>query len=104
MIKDFTCKLRTVKPIVEWVEEEDNSSCHPCLIAPLASFYMGILKNSGELKLATRLKEIYEESGDILTISQELDKIKSEVGEAIRQELRDLDCYAQSFKSQDDAE
>ncbi len=103
-MKDFQCNLKTVKPIAEWVEENDKESCHPCLINPLTSFYMGILEKSGETELAARLKKTYEESGDILTISKELDKIKSEVGEVLRQELRDLDCYAQSFKPQDDAE
>jgi len=94
---DFVCKI-SIKPIEEWVgEKPTDGSCPPCMIAPLASYYLGTLQKAGETTLASELEATYE-SGDILTISRKLDNIKGDVGEALKQELRNLDCFAQSFK------
>ena len=97
-MKDFTCQLKVTKKVTDWVREnKDDENCPPCLIAPLASYYMGVLEKAGEQKLADKLKKTYED-GSLLTTCQELDRIKSEVGEALGKELIDLDCFAQSYK------
>ena len=94
-MKDFTCDIKEVKPIETWIE--DKEGCPPCLIGALSGYYLGTLEEAGETILASELKEVFEE-GDLLTISKKLDTIKTNVGEAVRNQLRDLDCFAQTFK------
>ena len=94
---EFVCKLKNVRPVAEWVDDKEAKGCNPCLIAPLAGFYLGVLQQNGEEKLASELKTTFEQ-GDILTISKKLDTIKTNVGEAINKQLRNLDCFAQTFK------
>jgi len=99
-IKDFKCPLSEVESIEKWVAKgETKEDCPPCLIAPLSSYYLGALAEAGEDKLATELEQAFEQ-GDILTIAKKLDNIKSEVGEALRAELREMDCFAQVFKQE----
>lgn len=100
--EDFVCTI-VPKPIGEWVSEEkkDEADCPPCLMAPLSSYYLGALEAGGESRLAGELKSLFDE-GNVLTIAQKLDTIKSDVGEALRKQLINLDCFAQTFK-QDDA-
>ena len=102
-MEGFTCKLKNILPVEEWAKVDDEENCPPCLISPLASYYMGALKASGESDKANQLQKVYED-GDLLTICKELDKIKGQVGEALRAELKDLDCFAQSFKLHEDAD
>ena len=99
MIEGFECAIK-VKLIVDWVQEEDEKVCRPCLIKPLANYYLGTLQESTEPKageLAKNLEKAWE-SADLLTIAQELDKIKSEVGDDLRKELVALDCFTQSYE------
>ena len=93
---DFVCDIE-IRPISDWVQDKKAVGCPPCLISPLSSYYLGTLEEAGETKLATELKQIFEE-GNVLTISKKLDSIKTDVGEALRKQLRDLDCFAQTFK------
>ena len=94
---DFVCDIK-VRSVVEWVTDQTISeNCPPCLIAPLSSYYLGALEKAGEKKLASELLEVFE-AGDLLTISKKLDTIKADVGEALSTKLRDLDCFAQTFK------
>jgi hypothetical protein len=95
-IKGFTCKCE-VKPMAEWVKEEDPEQCHICLIQPTASAYMGTLEDAGAKDQVKNLEESWQ-SNDPLTIAEQLDKIKEEVGESLKKELFTLDCFAQSFK------
>lgn len=94
---DSECEIE-LKPLAEWLGNKEG--CPPCLIAPLASYYLGALNAAGETNLAEELKKTFEE-GDALTICQKLDNIKSDVGEALLKQLRNLDCYAQTFKLDD---
>lgn len=101
-MEGFRCELNEVKPILTWMQEykEGEEPCRPCMIAPLASFYVGVLDQAGEKEKSDKLKAVFEE-GDGLTICRELDKIKSEVGEAVREELVELDCFTQTYEPQD---
>jgi hypothetical protein len=100
MEDDFKCNIN-VRPISEWVKDNNSPGCPSCLIAPLSSFYLGVLEEEGENNLANELKETFEK-GDILTICEKLDSIKLDVGEVLSNKLRNLDCFAQTFK-QDEA-
>jgi len=97
-MEEFKCNIK-VKPVAEWVDGEpsDETDCPPCLIAPLSSYYLAALEDAGETKLATELKELFEK-GEVLTIAEKLDSIKTDVGDALSKQLRNLDCFAQSFK------
>jgi len=96
-MKGFTCKLKNVKSIEDWVKGETKEHCNSCLIGPLASTYLGVLEKAGNKSLAARLKKIFND-GDVLTICKELDIIKNEVGDSLRIELLDIDCFSQSEK------
>jgi len=95
---DFVCTIK-VRPVREWVDDDNAEGCPPCLIAPLSSYYLGALEKAGETKIAGELKQAFEK-GDILTICDKLDTIKSDVGESLSKQLRNLDCYAQTFKQE----
>jgi len=98
-IEGFECAIK-VKPIVDWVQEEDEKVCHSCLIKPLVSYYLGTLQESVDPKAKEMEESIKKawESADLLTIAKELDKIKKEVGDNLRRELVALDCFTQSYK------
>jgi hypothetical protein len=94
----FKCSLSHVASIEDWVNRgEQNGNCPPCLIKPLASYYVGVLEEAHLADKAESLKSVFE-AGDILTIAQTMDKIKSEVESELKEKLKDFDCMAQSFK------
>lgn len=100
-IEGFECAIK-VKPIVDWVQEEDEEVCHPCLIKPLINYYLGTIQESTDSKakeMAENIKKAWE-SADLLTIAKELDKVKKEVGDNLRRELITLDCFTQSYREQ----
>ncbi len=99
-MEDFDCKIK-VKPVADWVDGKpvDEKDCPPCLIAPLSSYYLAALEDAGEAKLANELKNLFEK-GEVLTIAKKLDSIKTDVGDALSKQLRNLDCFAQSFKKE----
>ena len=102
MIEGFDCAIK-VKPIVEWVQDEDEKVCHPCLIKPLATYYLGALQDNKTDPKAGELVRGLEkawESADLLTIAKELDKIKKEVGDNLRKDLLTLDCFTQSYEEE----
>lgn len=97
-IEDFKCPLTKIKPVEEWIKEpETDESCPPCLIAPLSSYYLGSLEEAGEKALAEELKVVFQ-AGDIYKIAKKLDNIKSDVGDKLKADLLELDCFAQVFK------
>jgi len=98
MVEEFQCKIK-VEPVAKWVDSEvaNKEGCPPCLIAPLSSYYLAALEDAGETKLAGELKELFAK-GEVLTIAEKLDSIKTDVGDALSKQLRNLDCFAQTFK------
>ena len=101
-IEGFSCTIK-VKPMVDWIQEEDERVCHPCLLKPLAAYYLGTLReNKADLKAPDMAKSLEGawESADALTIAKELDKIKSEVGDDLRKDLTTLDCFTQSYEGE----
>lgn len=99
MLEGFQCN-REVKLMTDWIQEK-TPECRPCLLSPLAGFYLGVLEQAGESKLAETLKQVHETAPDPLTICQEFDRLKGEVGDALRKELVELDCFTQSYTPQD---
>ncbi len=101
-IEDFKCPLTKIKPVEEWIKEpETDESCPPCLIAPLSSYYLSSLEEAGEKEQADRLRIAFE-GGDIYKIAETLDNIKSDVGDKLKADLLELDCFAQVFKKNEE--
>ena len=97
-LEDFACMLSKIEPLEEWFSvKDDEESCRPCKLQPLASMYVGELEEVGEQELADSLKATFEE-GDILTIAQTMDAIKASVEDNTRKSLEKLDCFTQSLK------
>ena len=93
-IEDFTCPLSSIQSVEEWLSTKNDKHCPSCLIAPLASYYTGALEEAGENGLANDLKSAFER-GDVLTIARNMDTIKRNVGDRLKQDLEKLDCMAQ---------
>ena len=100
-MEQFKCKIK-VAPVAKWLDDKvaNEEGCTPCLIAPLSSYYLAALEDAGETKLAGELKDLFEK-GEVLTIAEKLDSIKTDVGDALSKQLRNLDCFAQTFKPDD---
>ena len=93
-----TLNEKEIKTVEDWANgSKTDENCPPCLMAPLASMYLGTLREANENELAERLEKVFED-GDLLTIARNLDSIKGDVGEPLRKELRELDCFAQVHK------
>lgn len=101
-IEGFTC-TRKIELLETWVDREDPDSCHPCLIPPLASYYLGVLQEAGAMAQSKELEQVYslDSANKVLTIAKTLDKIKSEVGDDLKKKLMTLDCFAQSYKDKE---
>lgn len=99
-IDGFKCKSNIV-PLKEWFATEfgPDGECRPCRIRPLASLYLKTLETSGEKKSAEELEKTYE-GGELLTIAEFMDTIKMRAGSKLRQDLEELDCFAESYKDE----
>lgn len=95
------CKI-TVRPVTTWLSEQEDTEqeCRTCLIAPLAGYYASLLEDQHP-ELFKSLEDKWE-SGDPLTIAKELDRIKNEVGEDLKNYLKSLDCVTQTFEKTTD--
>lgn len=98
----FVCLLPKVESLENWWKRgETKENCPPCLLLPLASYYVGTLEERGLVDQANRLKEVHEAAnGDGLPIAIEMDRIKREVSPEIKKALEDFDCMAQTFKEE----
>lgn len=92
------CQLPKLDSLESWVEKgETNDNCPPCLLKPLASWYLDALQENKETDMANELQSVFE-SGDILTIAKTMDIIKNRAENELREKLLNFDCMAQSFK------
>jgi len=92
------CHCDNLKSMEDWLSEEDEGvQCHECILTPIAEYYLGALQ---EEKAEPQEKQLVEawETKDLLTIGKIMDKIKGEVGEALKKRLINYDCYAQTYK------
>ena len=97
LVEKFDCKLSKVQSLEDYFSNETgpNGECTPCRVQPLASLYLGVLENAGEVQAAKQLGEAFE-TQDILTIARSMDNIRSSAKDEVKQELESLDCLAQS--------
>ena len=92
-----------VKLMAVWVQEEDpRGICRECLLAPVLQWYRDELSSKGystkELDKIARAAEVLP-----LQLCEELDKIKGEVEESLRERLKEFDCAAQTYEPEDDS-
>ncbi len=92
------CHCDTLKPMEEWLSEEDTEEqCHECILTPIADFYLGALNDA---KAEPQIKQLNEAwaTADLTLIGKAMDKIKNEVGESLKKRLINFDCIAQTYK------
>lgn len=95
-IDGFTCK-QNVKPVEDWVQDQNAKQCPVCVLRPTAEYYMGILQKANRPEQLKKLEEAWS-SQEVLTIARTMDRIKAEVGEDLKKDLITIDCFAQSFE------
>ena len=105
-------------PMAEWVQQDDPKNCRPCIVAPVVRWYRDHLEEKGQTDpvivnnpyLKAHLAHIVQaieqlaETADVLTLCQELDKIKEAVDPSTRERLKVFDCAVQSYASQTPSE
>ena len=94
-----------LKPMAVWVQEEDPKGiCRECLLAPVLQWYREALNEKGYNKFTEELNSIARAAEVLpLQLCEELDKIKSEVEEPLRERLEGFDCAAQAYNPDDDS-
>ncbi len=90
-----------LKPMADWVGENDPKVCRPCMLAPVVQWYAEELRAAGKTGLALKLEE-QANTEEPLTLCRELDTIKEQAEEPLRERLLDFDCAAQTFKEDED--
>ncbi len=100
--EEFKCTLKEIKPIKDWLaagktKNELGENCPPCLLAPLGSFYLGILEENNLVAEAKGLQDIWKDQ-DGEKAAELLDDIKTRVPENVKAKLLEIDCAAQSYR------
>lgn len=75
--------------------------CRPCLLPPLIQWYMEELREKGFDNFADEIKTVVE-GGDPLLMAEKFDEVKEKVPDNVKQRLREFDCYAQTYKYEED--
>lgn len=102
---DFTCECPIpVKPMQEWiVEDVQGRECRPCALGPTVQWYTSELEERGKKEMAQELLSVAEkEDINPLTLCEQLDKIKEQVGGPLRERLLEFDCATQLYESASD--
>lgn len=87
-----------IKPMADWVGEEDpDGLCRSCILGPVVQWYRDELQEQGQQELAENLVASIE-SDDAVKICKEMDDIKEQVDEELKDRLLEFDCSIQSFK------
>jgi len=94
-----------LKPMADWIQEEDPKGiCRECLLAPVLQWYREELVEKGYSKFTAELDTIARAAETLpLQLCENLDKIKSEVEESLRERLEEFDCAAQTYDPDDDS-
>ncbi len=90
------------EPMETWISLEfgPDGECRPCRMAPAASMYLGVLEKENLPDAAKQLEDAYE-SEDPLTLAKAMDSIKVSAKEPIKQKLKEIDCFTQSYQSEE---
>lgn len=104
MTEKEKCPIK-LKPMAVWVQEEDpRGICRECLLAPVLQWYRSELVEKGRSELIPGLDNIARAAEVLpLQLCEELDKIKGEVEESLRERLKEFDCAAQTYEPEDDS-
>ena len=97
-MEGFSCPLGEIKPLSEWFFEPDEKICRTCMVETTGGMYVVILEENGEAEESRKLDDILENADNTLTIAEELDRIKSVVGEDAKAALLEIDCFVQSYE------
>jgi len=90
--------------MAEWIQQGDDSKeCRPCLLPPVIQWYKNELEEKGLGNLADEIK-VAVENGDPSLIAKRFDEIKEKVPDDVKERLKEFDCYAQTFKGDEDGE
>ena len=100
-VEGFTCNIE-IESIEKWIKDEKEENCRSCLLAPLASWYVSLLEETRNHTLAEQVSKAFD-TGNALTIAQELDKVKLGVGKTLKQKLEEFDCLCQTHEQDDSA-
>jgi hypothetical protein len=101
MANEKTCPVE-LKPMSDWIQEDDPENCRPCMLGVVAQWYTDELKSQGRSDLASPLEHLAEKTDvnnaeQVLTLCQEFDKIKDTVEDPLRDRLKEFDCSTQAF-------
>ncbi len=96
----MTAKCANIKPMAKWLEEpEQPGDCKPCRIAGILGDYQKVLQDNGHENYSDDITAKLESTDDpdpIMSIAKAMDSAKEQVPEAVRNELLELDCLAQT--------
>ena len=95
----FVCPIEHPKSLEDWYNS-DEGECPPCTLGVLAGYYAGVLEAGGATEERARLQTPFE-TGNPLTVAQEMDKIKGTVREPLKESLAKLDCFSQTLDDDD---
>ena len=95
---ELTCPVK-LQPMAPWVEGGTENECRPCILGPVVQWYRDELKEKGLSEEAAALVEVADNpESSPLQVCEKLDRIKDEVGEPIRERLKEFDCAAQTYE------
>lgn len=84
-----------LRPMKEWVAEDDPDSCRPCVLPVAMSWYYEELNERGLADLAQELDTV-KDTGDPDQVAEMLDSIKKRVDPEVKNRLLEFDCATQS--------
>ena len=96
---DSAVDCQNVPSMTDWLQadlDEGETECRPCVIGINGSWYIEELKEKGLPEVAARLENL-EQNGEVeaLRLAQEMDSIKEDVDQSVRERLKELDCTVQ---------
>jgi len=83
-----------LRPMKEWVAEDDPDSCRPCVLPVAMSWYHEELTERGLGDLAQELDAV-KDTGDPDQVAEMLDSIKERVDPDVKNRLLEFDCSTQ---------
>jgi hypothetical protein len=97
-VKDYDLppECANVPTLEEWVNQEGDVTCKPCVLPIALGWYADALEEHGEAARAAELRQIMEGPDiPVLQLAQQLDRIKAEVTGGLRTYLKEMDCTLQ---------
>jgi hypothetical protein len=87
--------------VVDWLNNEQEGQCRPCSLAVAIPKYQEVLEQAG----ATEQVKIFEnaladEEDPVMKVAEAMDKIKEAVAPEVVEQLKVIDCMAQSSQNQ----